>query len=261
MPEADAAADLTLLRESAIDAGEIARKHFGGEFKRWSKSPGNPVTEADLEIDHFLTERLRGARPDYGWLSEETEDNAARLSKRRVFVVDPIDGTIAFMKGKPHFTICAAVVEDGVPVTGVVYNPISGECFSACLGQGAHCDGKRIRVSDCDAVEGCRMAGDRTKLTTALGWPEMKFESRNSVAYRLSLVANGTFDAALALSAKCDWDLAAADLIVREAGGNVTDAKGAALRYNRPNAIQMSFVAAGPKLHAQLLAQLQNVAN
>ena len=141
------AADLVLLEESVREAGKIARSFFGGTYKRWDKGKGNPVTEADLAVDKFLGEHLRAARPGYGWLSEETEDDAARLTAPAVFVVDPIDGTVAFMKNKPHFTICAGVVIDGAPVAGAVYNPITDECFTAHAGGGASLNGSPIVVS------------------------------------------------------------------------------------------------------------------
>ena len=125
MPGLEAQGDLALLERSVRDAGKIAREFFeAGTFKRWDKSKGNPVTEADIAVDKFLRETLTAARPGYGWLSEETEDDVARLKARNVFVVDPIDGTIAFMKNRPHFTVCAGIVRDGLPVAGVVFNPM-----------------------------------------------------------------------------------------------------------------------------------------
>ncbi len=257
---------LALLEDKVRAAGDIARGYFGGTYKRWDKSKGNPVTEADLAIDKFLMESLRAARPDFGWLSEETEDDATRLSARSVFVVDPIDGTIAFMKGRPHFTICAGVVCDGKPVAGAVYNPITEECFTARTGHGAHLNGTPIHVSDRAALEGCRMLADRTMLAHPAWetppnrpWPPMDIETRGSVAYRLVLVAAGQFDATLALSSKRDWDLAAAEVILREAGGIVTTHTGAELRYNRATTIQPSLIAAGPKLHAAMLARVGHI--
>jgi len=257
---------LALLERSVREAGAIARGFFGGDYKRWDKSKGNPVTEADLAIDKFLGETLRAARPDFGWLSEETEDDAARLAARDVFVVDPIDGTIAFVKGRPHFTICAGVVRDGVPVAGAVYNPITEECFTARSGRGAHLNGAPIHVSERVGLEGCRMLSDRTMLAHKAWetppnrpWPPMDIESRNSVAYRMALVASGQFDATIALSSKRDWDLAAAEIIVREAGGIVTTHTGAALRYNGASTIQPSLVAAGPSLHAAIMARVSHI--
>lgn len=266
MPAPDTAADLTLLESAVREAGVIARGFYGGDYKRWSKDQGSPVTEADLAVDRFLNERLLAARPSYGWLSEETDDDPARLSTETLFVVDPIDGTVAFLKAKPHFTICAAVVHDGRPVAGAVYNPISEECFTARLGAGAFCNGEAIHVSARQDVEGCRMLADKAMFSHPawntppnIPWPPMDIETRNSIAYRMVLVANGAFDAMLALSAKRDWDLAAADIVLTEAGGIVTAHDGMALRYNRPEAVQISVVGAGPALHAKLMARISHL--
>ena len=264
MPAPDA--DLALLESTVREAGAIARGFFGGSYRRWSKAQGSPVTDADLAVDKFLKEHLRAARPDYGWLSEETDDDPARLNAGTIFVVDPIDGTVAFLKGRPHFTICAAVVQNGLPIAGVVLNPISGECFSARAGHGAFLNGAAIHVSASETLEGCRMLADKAmfahpawNISPNIPWPAMEIETRNSVAYRLVLVACGAFDAMLALSAKRDWDLAAADLILREAGGIVTSHDGAALRYNTPEAVQRSVIGAAPALHALLLARVGHI--
>lgn len=259
-------ADLALIEQAVRDAGEIARKFYRGSYRKWDKGHGQPVTECDLAVDKFLTERLRGARMDYGWLSEETEDNPERCRAEFVFVVDPIDGTVALLKGRPHFTICAAIVYEGRPVAGAVYNPISGELFSAAAGRGATLNGKRIRVSAQRELEGCRMLGPKStfespeaRIAPEVPWPPMHLETRNSVAYRLALVACGAFDAAVALSAKYDWDLAAADLIVQEAGGRATTHTGAILQYNARNPVQPSVVAAGPNLHPQIVERVQDL--
>ena len=262
----DAAADLLLLEHSVREAGKIARAFFGGSYKRWDKGKGNPVTEADLAVDRFLNERLRAARPGYGWLSEETEDDLARLATESVFVVDPIDGTVAFMKSRPHFTICAGVVCGGVPVAGAVYNPITEECFTAHVGGGAFLNGSPLNVTVRDRVEHCRMLADKPmfshpawNVAPNVPWPSMEIETRNSIAYRMALVAAGQFDAMLALSAKHDWDLAAADIIVSEAGGVVTTHAGKRLRYNQENTLQPSVVASGPRLHGLLLERVSHL--
>src|SRR5215472_3909935 len=140
--------------EAAQGAGAIARRYFDGTFRKWEKTKGEPVTEADLEVDRFLFEMLTAARPGYGWLSEESADNEARLKTEKTFVVDPIDGTIAFLRGRPHFTHAIAVVEKGRPTAAVVLNPITGECFGAAAGRGATLDGRPIHASNCDTVEG-----------------------------------------------------------------------------------------------------------
>ncbi len=148
------------------------------------------------------------------------------------------------------------MVRDGVPVAGVVYNPMLDHLYKAREGGGAFCNDGAIHVSACHGLTGCAILGDRAMLT-APPWPQMKVETRNSVAYRVVLVADGSFDATIALSAKRDWDLAAADIILREAGGRITDRQGASLRYNRPDARQASLVAAGPRLHDEILARVR----
>ena len=248
--------DLKLLEDSVRAGGDIARKFYGGDYKRWSKEGGSPVTEADLAVDKYLREALTAARPDYGWLSEESADDPTRLSRASVFVVDPIDGTIAFLKNRPHFTICAALVVDGRPRCGAIYNPMTDELYSARSGEGARRNGASIHVGTRDALAECAMLGDRTQLTRA-PWPALHVENRNSVAYRLMLVADGSADASVSLSAKRDWDLAAADIILHEAGGLLTDAHGTALRYNGASTIQHSLVAANPALHAEIITLLR----
>ena len=258
-------ADLALIEEAVRDAGAIARKFYRGSYRQWSKDKGQPVTECDLAIDRFLSGRLGAARPDYGWLSEETEDNPERCKVGTLFIVDPIDGTVAFLKGQPHFTICAAVVTNGRPTVAAIYNPVTGECFTALSAQGAHLNGKRIHVTARTELEGARILGPKTTFERTgqsaggLSWPTMHVEARNSVAYRLALVACGGFDATVALSAKHDWDLAAGDLIVQEAGGLVSTHTGAPLRYNGPEPIQPSLVAAGPSLQVQILERVRDL--
>ena len=243
--------DLKLLEDTVREAGHIARKYYGGDYKRWSKEGGSPVTEADLAVNKYLCDHLTAARPAYGWLSEENTDDPARLSRRNVFIIDPIDGTIAFLKNRPHFTICAAIVAEGRPCCGVVYNPVKQELYSARQGAGAHCNGLTIQVEERKELEGCAMLGDPSQLTRA-PWPPMHVQNRNSVAYRLALVADGTADASVSLTSKRDWDLAAADIILSEAGGRLTDASGAVLIYNRPVTLQSSLVAANPELHTAI---------
>ena len=245
--------ELSLLESRVRAAGKIALTYFCGSYKKWSKEGGSPVTEADLAIDAFLKAELQQARPDYGWLSEESVDDPARLERPRTFVVDPIDGTVAFMKGRPHFTICAAIVERGRPLAGTVFNPARDECFTAQLGQGARLNGEPIHVGGTGEIAGLRLLGDRKLF---LEWPPMQIESFSSIAYRIVLVAAARFDAMISLTMKRDWDLAAADIILAEAGGLVVGADGGTLSYNQPQALQGATIAAGPKLIGPLLAEL-----
>lgn len=254
--------DLALLEDTVRAAGAIARKFFGGHYKTWDKG-GQPVTEADIAVNTFLHEKLGAARPGYGWLSEETVDVPAQRAAECTFIVDPIDGTTAFVKGRPHFSVSVAVVRDGHPTAGVVFNPVTEECFTAAKGRGAHLNGKVIHASQQSSVEGCRMLGAKDVFQHPAWntppnqpWPPMHIETRSSIAYRMALVASGEFDAALFLSAKHDWDVAAGDLIVREAGGLVTHHDGTQPRYNAQETLQPSMVCAGPKLYPLLLERL-----
>ena len=257
--------DTALLVRSVREAGAIARKFFRGEYKHWDKSRGNPVTEADIAIDRFLKEVLLAARPDYGWLSEETDDDLSRLSKSRVFVVDPIDGTIGFLKGRPHFTIVAAVVVEGRPVSAAIYNPISEEMYEASFGGGATLNGETIHVSNQDTLENATILAPLVTFEAAdwrSPWPaSLRSETRASIAYRLALVAAGKFDAMISLSAKHDWDLAAGDLVVNEAGGRVTAPDGGILTYNHAQPLQRGILSAGPLLHARLLERMNEQRN
>jgi len=252
----DPISDSALLVAAVREAGAIARAGYEGVSKSWEKSKGNPVTETDLAVDAFLRERLCAARSGYGWLSEESADNTDRLSKARVFIVDPIDGTLAFIKRKPEFTICVAVIEAGLPISGVIYNPLTEEMFAAARGAGATLNGVAIRVSARAELEGCRMLVAQDVIRHPAWpqpWPAMDVGKRASIAYRMALVANGTYDAMMALSSKHEWDMAAGTLIVQEAGGLVTSHAGAALVYNQPVPHLRSAICAGPALHAAIL--------
>jgi myo-inositol-1(or 4)-monophosphatase len=256
--------DLDLIRQAALEAGELANDILkAGKVRTWAKSGGSPVTNADLEVDALLRRKLIEARPDYGWLSEETLDDEARLGVRRVFVVDPIDGTIAYFKGRPWWAVCIGVVEDGVPVAGVLYAPAVAETYEAVAGGGARLNGQTICASSRAQLEGSALLADARTLRRPdwpTPWPEdLRIETRNSVAYRMALVAAGAFDAVVALSSKCDWDLAAADLIVQEAGGLSTDHLGRRFVYNQPSPRKRSLVCAGPALHPLILERVGHI--
>ena len=249
--------DLALLIAAARKAGDIAVTYFHlGETKSWNKAHNHPVTEADIAVNEYLEEVLQTARPDYGWLSEETKDDASRHKALRSFVVDPIDGTRAFMDNKPHFTICLAIIERGKVLCGVVYNPIREELFSAALHQGATLNNQPIHVSDCTSIAGCRIVGYPRKFRK-LGWPDMQVSIRNSMAYRIALVAAGRRDATVSFTPKSDWDLAAASLIASEAGAVITDLNGDAFQFSKQHVTENGVICAGEALHALLLKQVK----
>jgi myo-inositol-1(or 4)-monophosphatase len=261
LPAPDSLADTALLAGTLRRAGKIARHYYGGIYRSWNKSRGNPVTEADIEIERFLKQTLLSARPEYGWLSEETEDDPARLQREFIFIADPIDGTNGFLKQRPHFTIVTAIVHSGRPVSAAIFNPITGEMFEATKGAGAKKNGAPISVSDRSTFDGARILAERKLMDPALWtipWPEtLTSETRASAAYRIALVAAGEFDATFSLTRKSDWDVAAGDLIVHEAGGMLTDGDGNLMIYNRTTTEHGSLICAGPQLHAQLLPRLK----
>ena len=256
------ASDRTLLIDAVRQAGQIARDLFQTDFQKWQKSKNDPVTEADLAIDAMLKETLTHARPDYGWLSEETVDDQSRLKQTRVWIVDPIDGTRAFVKGRPHFTICAALVESGRSVMGIVYNPITDDLFEAVRNEGALRNGQPMTASQTADIEGCKMLGSQDLFKHPKwkhAWPDMSIKAMNSIALRMVLAASGEWDACMALNRKSDWDLAAADIIVTEAGALCTDYKGQSFTYNQKSTLQSSVVVANPVLHEKLIERVAHL--
>jgi myo-inositol-1(or 4)-monophosphatase len=252
----DYADDLELIRDAVLAAGDLALSEREAGLKIWSKSGGSPVTSADLAVDALLHDRLLTARPDYGWLSEETADTTERLTKRRIFVVDPIDGTVAYMKDKPWWCIPIAVVEDGRPVAAVIHAPMLNETFVATLGGGASLNGRTITASDTTDLDDASVLAD-ARLMEGPHWPEpwppMRYEKRNALAYRMALVAAGAFDAAIALTPKWDWDVCAGALIAEEAGAKVSDHHGRPWCFNQPDPRQTSLICAAPGLHPLIL--------
>lgn len=240
------------------EAGALALSFFGQAPRSQTKADGTSVSDADLAVDDYLRKHLGNIDPAYGWLSEETEDDPSRLECERVWVVDPIDGTRAFLKERPEWTVCAALVENGEPLLAAVFNPAKNEFFHATRGEGAFLNDTAIMVPDPVSLQNCRLAASATMFRPERWpepWPEMETVWVNSIAYRLALVAAGKCDGTVSMSGKCDWDIAAADLIVREAGGAVTTHDARTFTYNHPNSRHSSVVAAGPALHAQLIAR------
>lgn len=258
----DAAEDLALIVQAAHAAGELALKLRRAGLTTAYKEGDSPVTNADLATDEQIKATLQAARPDYGWLSEETHDDPARRARRRLFVVDPIDGTRAFIKDRPWWAVSVAVVEDQQPLAGVVFAPDLDDTYAARAGGGATLNGTAISASQQDTVEGCGMVGDPRMFAHPAWptpWPPMRIEPRNSTALRMCLIAAGAFDATLALAPKFDWDLAAADLIAREAGAFVGDHRGRGFAYNGRKPAQPSLVCAAPRLAPLILERVRHI--
>lgn len=257
------AADREVMREAVREAGAAVKALFGRPVESWTKADYSPISEADLASNRILKAHLIDRHGGgYGWLSEESAEEHGRLSAPRTWVVDPIDGTRAFLKGKPHFTICASLIEDGRALVSMVFNPATREFFEASAGEGALLNGKPIRASGCAAVEHCTILG-ADHMFRHPGWPDpwpdMRIEQRNSTNYRMALVAAGVFDATLALAPKADWDAAPGALIAEEAGAVVSDHTGGKFVYNQPQPSQRSLVCAAPALYEHVLERVSHL--
>jgi myo-inositol-1(or 4)-monophosphatase len=252
--------DLTLLTEAAYAAGEIATAFVGGELRVEHKPDDlGPVTDADKAVNRALETRLRRARPDYGWLSEESPDDSARLRAARTFVIDPIDGTRAFIEGQTTWSHVLAVVSGNRVEAAVVYLPMLDKLYAAAAGQGARLNGVPLAVSRQAEPTGATLLATRNSLDARFwrgGVPDVKRSHRPSLAYRQCLVAEGRFDAMLTFRPTWEWDVAAGALILAEAGARVSDRRGGALRFNAPHPQVDGLVAANPALHAAVLDHL-----
>src|SRR6201987_6021914 len=236
MEENDLTREVKLAKKAAREAGEILRGYYKREgLKVGSKGHDNPVTQADLEADRAIKKLLRDPFPEYGWLSEETVDNDARLKCRRVWIVDPLDGTKEFINGIPEFSVAIALIEDGVPILGVTYNPIKREMYWAARGTGCHLNTSRVRVTRTRNLKGGTVLASHSE-TSRGEWQVfhgmLKGSQTGSVAYKLAMVAAGKGDATFTRSPKSEWDIASGAALLAEAGGTMTDIHGALIRFN-----------------------------
>jgi myo-inositol-1(or 4)-monophosphatase len=257
LPVSDAALDFAReaerLAETLREAGGIALKTFRGEIRSWTKDHNSPVSEADIAVDNFLRERL--SRPGIGWLSEESIDDLARLDAKRIFIADPIDGTRSYLAGREDWSIAAALVEHGRPVAAAIYVPVADEIYVASHGAGARKNGVPIHATPGASLDGTKIAGPQHELEriAKLAPGVVAIPKIHSLALRLARVADGQLDAALASVNARDWDLAAADLLVHEAGGALTSVSGDSLVYNLHNPMHGALIAAGRARHHTLI--------
>ena len=255
------AAALKAAVEAAVrEAGALARGTFQTALKSWSKQGGSPVSEADIAVDNFLRERLIQLAPDCGWLSEETEDDRARMHAPRLWVVDPIDGTRAYLAGRHDWSISVALVENGRPVIAAIFAPMQDALYAASPGAGTTLNGTAVAANPGADFEGITAAGPKPMLQElAKHAPSLVQEPKVfSLALRLARVAAGTLDLAFASPNSHDWDLAAADLLVHEAGGALTTFGGQNLIYNRADPLHGALVAAGRSRHEAFLALVRS---
>ncbi|MEP9359417.1 3'(2'),5'-bisphosphate nucleotidase CysQ [Sphingomonas sp. KR3-1] len=252
MPEAGLASRVAAI---AAEAGRLAMARWETEFRRWEKVPGSPVCDVDLELDALLRQRLEALLPDAGWLSEETADNRDRLSARRIWVVDPIDGTRDYLRHRPGWAVSVALVEDGRPVIGVLDSPARGEAWIAEAGKGAYRNGVRLAVTPRDRLAGARVPADQLpKVDQDL----TMVDRPNSIALRIAMVAAGEADLVATIRWGNEWDVAAAVLLGREAGAAITDALGHPLAFNTPSGQAFGVLASAPGIHAAAVERLRD---
>jgi len=252
--------DAALLTDTVREAGALALSLFRTELKNWTKGASSPVSEADIAVNDLLENRLRSATPDYGWLSEESVDDEARLGKRMTWIVDPIDGTRGYLAGREDWCVSVALVEDATPVLAAVFVPVNDEFFFAVRGQGAVLNDAPVRATAGADLDFSRVAGPKPlveRLDLSAG--EIVLHPRiGSLALRLCRVAQGSLDAAFAGGQSRDWDLAAANLIVQEANGRMTALSGDTISYNRREVTHGVLVAAGRDRHARIVEHFRN---
>lgn len=251
------------LQQIVCEAGRIGLSYFGKNIKNWQKPDDTPITEADLAVNDFLDERLKKLMPEFGWLSEETVDNLERQEKEYIWIVDPIDGTKAFIKGMAEWVVSVAIVKDNRPVLGLVYDPIAEILYYAQTGQGAYiinAKNQQVKITPTDKqnvhdaqILAYKFHFDRMTTRSEYIWPDMQYQIVNSMAMRVALVACGEFDAMVSFTNKGEWDIAAVDVIIHEAGGYITDGFGQLLTYNKTKPSLPHMVAAGAKLHEKII--------
>jgi myo-inositol-1(or 4)-monophosphatase len=252
-----AASDLSLIEDAARDAGALARSLMSKPLDIKSKGAEGPVTNIDIAVNELLQERLLSHRPSYGWLSEENPDDpAARISKLRAFVIDPIDGTAALIAKVPQFTISIGIAENSAPFAGAIYNPMTDEMFLGVVGGEATLNGKPVYPTVRDKLEGARILGHKPRFQDKrwnATWPRLEFIERQSIAYRLALTAAGHGDATMLFGYKNEWDIAAGLAIVQAAGGRATDFWDRPIALNQRDPRAPGVVASGAELHALLI--------
>jgi myo-inositol-1(or 4)-monophosphatase len=254
------ARDAALLTDSVREAGALALSLFRTELKNWTKGASSPVSEADIRTNDLLESRLRSATPDYGWLSEESVDDDKRLGKRLTWIVDPIDGTRGYLAGREDWCVSVALVQDATPLLAAVFVPVSDEFFFAVRGQGAMLNGVSIAASTGAELDFSRVAGPKplVERLNASSGDTVLHPRIGSLALRLCRVAHGGLEAAFAGGQSRDWDLAAANLIVQEANGNMTALSGDPILYNRREVTHGVLVAAGRDRHARIVEHFRN---
>jgi myo-inositol-1(or 4)-monophosphatase len=250
------AISLRRLIDAVLDAADHALALWAGgatQVRQWEKTPGELVCEADLEVNAMLRAALSAIAPDAGWLSEETADSAHRLGTDRLWVVDPIDGTRDYLRGRPGWAVSVALVENGQPRLGVLAAPARNELWAAEAGRGATRNGVRLAVGDRTTLAGARVSADYLpKVDSDL----VAVFRPNSIALRMAMVAADEADLLASIRWGNEWDIAAAMLIAIEAGARVTDAFGRPLDFNRDPPSAFGVLCCAPGIHAAAVERL-----
>jgi myo-inositol-1(or 4)-monophosphatase len=252
-----------LLCDAVREAGELALRMFEAGVDSWDKTDGTPVSEADLAVDRLLAARLREATPDFGWLSEEAVREDATQSKANVWVVDPIDGTSAYLSGSNHWCVGACLLSQGRPVAAAAFAPAQNRFYEAVLGAGARLNGNVMQVTHKSGLDGSRFVAHKSAISQSK-WkspvPQINCAMTTSLILRHCVVATGEYDGAIAFGKKHDWDLAPGDLIVHEAGGRTLDLDARRFVYNRAGTRQNGLMAGSKALLDEISARLHTVA-
>jgi myo-inositol-1(or 4)-monophosphatase len=250
--------DAELLQSAVREAGAVALAFFGKPHQHWVKPDHSLLTEADLAVNAHLQKALAGARPNYGWLSEESPDDPSRTQKQKCWVLDPIDGTRSFHLARHEWCIACALTDGEDVELAAIYQPTQDKLFFAARGQGAACNGRKLALQSGASLQDARLAGNATafKRLEASGMAKMDMSFTPQIT-RLCMIAEGAADILVAFGPKNDWDVAAGVLLVQEAGGRVTNERGAAMRFNQQSPIQQGLVAASPQRHAAMMKFLE----
>lgn len=247
--------------DATMQAGEITKEYLQKDIKVWHKSKNQPVTEADIKVNKFLQKEFKERTPQFGWLSEESEDNRSRFKFDYFWCVDPIDGTRSFINKKAEYAISVALIKNNFPIFGIIYNPITKEMFTAEKENGAFCNSTRIFVNKKNRLQDCKLAisnSERGRIKENNFFNKLDVLKMGSIAYKIALVAKGTIDIALTFTNKNDWDLAAAYILIKEAGGNISLINGSEIKFNTKNLKIPNVSVSNTIIHKQLIENIES---
>ncbi len=245
-------------RNIILEAGLMA-KRMKKKLSIKYKSKSQPVTNADLEINNLIKDYFKKETPSFGWVSEESKDNYSRFNSESFWCLDPIDGTRSYISGKPEYTISLALINKKEPILGLVLNPETEELFFAKKQKGAYCNGKRIMINKNENVFSSSLAISSSEIKKLKKYNlvnQKNIIEMGSIAYKIALVAKGEVDTAISFTDKNDWDLAASDLILKEAGGSIKKISGEKIVYNSDQMKIESVIASNEKLFKKMCNKL-----